>query len=278
MKYSEEQMELLKTILNNAAKKDKAKSYEILVGGLKAVEKTKDIDEFDSYLNFINEDSKQVEVRFFYTHESPKFKKHILLIGNTPPPVETKNEGLSGIEIQHKISEGIRAEREKWERDAAQKELQKELNEKNELIKENDKYIEELEKTILELRLSKNTIKGIHLGEVAGVAVEALIRNNVHLLEKIPATKALAGLIAKDNEEQKLKANSLPENAEVQFSAVQSPPTDLSDDDQHMIAFLKQLQNSFNENELKDLIEVIQKLSEDTTQIKTIKELLNNNK
>jgi hypothetical protein len=35
------------------------------------------------------------------------------------------------IEIQHKILEGIQAEREKWERDAEQKELKKELNEKN---------------------------------------------------------------------------------------------------------------------------------------------------
>jgi hypothetical protein len=44
-----------------------------------------------------------------------------------------------------------------------------------------------------------------------------------------------------------------------------------------MIAFLKQLQNTFNETELKDLMEIIQRLGEDTTQIQTIKELLNNN-
>lgn len=277
MQYSEEQMELLKTILKNAAKKSTPKFYEILVDTLKAVEKTNDVEEFDSYLNFINTSSRQVEVRFFYSQHSPKYEKHLLFISNTPPPpIETKSVELSGVEIQNRITETITAEREKWERDAEQKELKKELKEKEDTIKENEKYIGELEQTVIELRQQRNTFKGIHLGEIAGAGFEYLLRNNAKLLEKYPLTKGLAGIIAQSNEEQKAQLHAPTENAEVQFSSNDHAAT-ISEEDQQHVAFLKQLQGVFKEEEIKDLFAIIDVFSKDHSQLKTVKELLQNN-
>ncbi|MFM2224271.1 MAG: hypothetical protein RJA07_473 [Bacteroidota bacterium] len=275
MQYNEAAMERFKTLLETATEKGTPKYYEIVVDNLKVIEKTNDVNEFDNYLSFITDSTSQIQILIYTNNlKSPRHTKYTFI---TNAEKENKGSELSGVEIQNRITQGIQAEREKWERDVRQKELQNELKEKDELIKENDKYITELENTILGLRQNRNTFKGIHLGEVAGVAVEALIRNNVHFLEQFPATKSLAGLIAQDNEQQKLQPPATPENAEVQFSAVQKTATTLSEEDQQLLQFMKQLQGTFNEDELKALMEIIQRLGEDTTQIQTVKELLNNN-
>ena len=269
MQYNEAAMERFKTLLETAAEKGTPKYYEIVVDNLKVIEKTNDVNEFDNYLSFITEHTKQVQILIYTNNlKSPRHTKYTFILNTVN---ESKGNELSGIEIQNRITQGIQAEREKWEKDAMKKEME-ELNDVNEEL---TNYIKQLESTIVEMRQNKNTFKGIHLGEIAGVGLEMLLRNNVKLLEKHPLTKGLAGLIAQDNNDKKLEAGSPSENAEVSFSSADHA-TALSEADQNHLNYLKHLQEKFSEENYADLMEVIKIFGEEPNQVKTVKELLQN--
>jgi hypothetical protein len=267
--YSEEEMELFKNILENATKRSKPKFYEILVDGLKAVERTSDVEDFDTYLNFVKENSRQIEVRMFYSANSPKFEKHSLLIGAAP--IETKSMELSGIEIQNRITQGIQAEREKWEKEDLKKQLQEEKDSYADL----EKYVADLETQITQLRSAKNTLGGFDMGELAGSALTAFLKNNVHAIEKLTGAKGLAGAVLSENNSTPIATSN--HSSEVEFSENNSAVT-LSEDDQQSLLFVNHLKGKFDEINWKKVMEIVQQLGTYPAKIDTIHELLQTTK
>ena len=265
--YSAEAMERYKTMLENNADNGKAKYFAIEVDGLKVVDKTNNTEEFDNYELFITDETKEVLILLYSTSPtSPKHDKHFLRMEKkTEQKVETPI-ALSGVEIQNQINTGIQAERERWERLELEKEKEKLKSE----LKDAEEYIEKLEEKCAEYERNRNNLKGVHLGQIAGVAFETVLRNNVRLLSKIPITKDLAGLIASDTE-QKLLQDSKTDtpDSEVSFST-----TELSEEDKLLMNLLKDINTHFSESEIKDVMGIIGLFAQEHSYIETVKDLL----
>jgi hypothetical protein len=269
--YSSEAMERFKTILENSADSGKAKYFAIEVDGLKVVEKTSNVEEFDNYESFITDDTREILIYLYSTNSaSPKHDKHYLKMEKRLVEKPVAEPTLSGVEIQNKIDEGIRVAQERWER----KELEKQIVELKEELEDAEEYVEKLEAKCEEYERNRNTLRGVNVGEAAGVALDSFLRSNVDTLAQIPATKGLAGLFDKSNKERAKQLNTpASPDSEVSFSA----STTLSEDDKNMMQLLSEMKNVFNETELQQVMSIIGALSKDHSQIQTVNELLNNN-
>jgi hypothetical protein len=269
--YSTEAMERFKTILENSADSGKAKYFAIEVDGLKVVEKTNNVEEFDNYESFITDDTREILIYLYSTNAaSPKHDKHYLKMEKRVVEKPVSEPTLSGIEIQNKIDAGIQAAQERWEK----KELEKQIVELKEELEDAEEYVEKLEAKCEEYERNRNTLRGVNVGEALGVAAESVLRNNVGLLAQVPAMKGLAGLIDKDNKDKAKQLNTpaIPDS-EVSFSANNT----LSEEDKNMMQLLGEMKNVFNETELQQVMSIIGALSKDHSQIQIVNELLNNN-
>ena len=196
-KYDVAKIEQLKMFLEQNAERGKPRYYEIFVDNLRVIEKTNDVAEFDSFQNFMNEDTRLIKILLYSSNEeSPRNDKFIYRVKDDDS--KSKDQGLSGVEVTERIQTVLQMEKEKWDNNL----IKKELEEAEERIEELEKYSGQLEAKIIELKQNQNKLGGIHLGEIAGVALEALLRNNTQLLSKYPLTKGLAGVIEQDNKQK----------------------------------------------------------------------------
>ncbi|HSZ72474.1 MAG TPA: hypothetical protein VK750_07335 [Cytophagaceae bacterium] len=262
-KYTQEKIDKLLDYLNLYKDKNQSIDYEILVDGFKAVRRTSDPEMFNIYDNFVTPESKVIEV-LFYTGTSNNNDKYIFTLQEEP-----KEQGLSGIEIDNRIQEGIEREKRNWEFD----DLRKKNKELKEEIDELENEIEKLEKDKLELQAKESPLKGI-LGEVGSTFVESLIRRNPRLLAKIPGGDTLAGLIEEDNREKELEGED--EQTEVSFKPKSSAKTVLSEEDQYAITFVKQLKSSFTKSEFDSVLEILEQFAIHKQNIETTLETLKN--
>ena len=255
--YSEEEMELFKNILANAVKKGTPKTFEMVVDGMTVVEKTNDLEEFDTHLDFIQAATKLVEVRVFYSPKSPKFKRYLFYFG-TIPTVE-KSSTLNGVEIQNQILQGIQAEREKWEKEKLREKLQ-EAEENEEELQE---YIEKLQAEITQLR-QHQTEQSAHKGylELAGTLASAFGKGG---------KEGLAGLFGNDKNE---KATPTPNVAESSFSEAQES---ISETDKQYLLFLKSLEGKFEFDNWDAAMRILHLLSKNQHQIPIVLDLLKQN-
>lgn len=192
-KYGLVKIERLKHFLESAAEKGRPKFYEVYVDNLKAVDKTSDPYAFDEYLVYMGEDTRMVKVLIYTSTENcPRNNKFIFTV-NSPEKErdEKRRQELSGFEIEEKIQSVVQQEREKMNTEL----LKKELRETQEDLEEAEKYIENLEKQLVEAKDTKATAKQ-NFGEVVSLALESMIRRNSHLLNGIPLVgQGLAGVV-----------------------------------------------------------------------------------
>ncbi len=136
-KYSEQKIDNLHQFLQNSQEQGDAEDYEILVDAFKVVKRTNDLARFESYVNFIQPDTKTLTI-IVYDGASPRNTKHIFAIK------EDTNNGLNGLDVDSRIEEKLRIEKERWENDLIKKE--------NEQLKidlvQAEAYIEELEEKV----------------------------------------------------------------------------------------------------------------------------------
>jgi hypothetical protein len=114
----------------------------------------------------------------------------------------------------------------------------------------------------------------VNLGEFASVVVEGIVRRNPQMVAKLPGGEALAGIIEDDNRE---RASTTPTpETEVSFKKKSDTP-ELSEEEKGYLNFMRGIAESFDDEEIVILTQVITKLEEDTTQLKPVAELLNIN-
>ena len=258
-KYSQEKIDKLVDYLKAYRERGMPIDYEILVDGFKAVRRTSDPDMFIMFENFVTPESKALEI-LFYTGSSNNNDKHIFTFAE-----EIKEPaGLSGLEIDNRIQEGIEKEKRNWEFEN----LRKENKELKEEIAELETELEKLEKEKEEITASQSPLKGV-LGEIGSSFVEGFIRRNTRLIAKLPGGETLAGLIEEDNKEKGLEEDQ--DEPEVSFSAkTSSTSSSLSKEDQDAINFVNQLKSYFCKAEFDRVLEILQHLSEDKDAIETV--------
>jgi hypothetical protein len=270
-KYTQEEVDKLYDYLKTYHEKGMPIDYEILIDGFKAVRRTNDPEMFYMFENFVNSDSRAIEV-LFYTGSSNNNDKHIFTFGEEPK----EQQGLSGIEIDNRIKEGIEQEKRNWEFDS----LKKENKELKETILELEDEIDQLEEEKATLTQGQSPLKGL-LGELGSSFVEGFIRRNPKIIAKLPGGEALSGLIEEDNREKEQAQAPPAGDTEVSFTPKQSTPvsetnteSQFTEEDRQAITFVTQLKDAFNKEEFEQLMEIIQIMAANKESIKEVNEYL----
>ena len=260
-KYNQAKLDKLADYLRLYSEKGQPIDYEILVDGFKAVRRTNDPEMFSMFENFVNADTKSVEV-LFYTGNSNNNDKHIFFFGDNSP-----KEELSGLDIDSRVEEQMSRKM----KDSAYEELKKKNIELEKEVSDLEDEIEKLEKDKAAYEASQSPLKGM-LGEIGSSLVESFIRRNPAVIKSLPGGEALAGLI--DTEEKRKDPGQPQAEGNVSFRPRQTPQ--LSEEENWAIAFGSQLKSQFRQQEFNDVLEILQALSEDKSKIKTVLQLLTN--
>ncbi len=238
-KFTDDRMRKLYDYLKANADFGEPVDYEILVDGFRAVRRTDDVNRFNLYESFVNPSTKGVEV-LFYVGNSNNNEKHIFTFEDGEP----KEIGLSGIEIDQRIQDGIEREKKSWQFD----ELKKKNKELEQEVAELEAEVATLnaELKITEGKKKESSMNGF-LGEMGSAFVESLIRRNPALLSKIPGGDALAGMIEEDN--KRIEETPQEEEPEVTFRA---KPED-NREAQEALGFVNYLRQRFDKEQFGKL-------------------------
>ena len=266
--FDQLKIDKLKHFLEDMAAKGQARPYEIFVDGLKVVPKTEDPKDFDSYDYYMNEDTEKIRILIYNTNLSPRNDQYSFFVQKN-----RQDKSMNGLgEIEGIIQEKLAAR----DKEYAMNKLKEELEETKKQLEESEEYAEGLETQLEDLKANKFKLGNINMGELASVALEGIVRRNPQLLSKLPGGEALAGIIEQDNIDKDKKQITTPApEGEASFQKKSETVEGLTEEQKRYAAFIAQLEQTFNEAQLADVMQVIQKLAEEPGQLEPVKQLLN---
>jgi hypothetical protein len=100
-----------------------------------------------------------------------------------------------------------------------------------------------------------------------------VMRKNPHWLGKVPGLEGLAGAIEAENNGTTNQIATPTEEAEVTFKRKTDSPG-LTEDEQSYLSFGKEVAENFEDEEIVLLAKIIAELGKDTSQLKTVAQLL----
>jgi len=246
-KYSEQKIENLYNFLQSAKEQGDPEDYEIFVDAFKVVKRTNDLTRFEGYTNFIQPETKELKI-IIYDGTSPRNTKHVFTIK------EDNTNGLSGVDVDTRIEDKLRVEKERWETDLLKKENEKLKTE----LAEAEAYIGELEDDAEKAKDKKFRMGDLNVGEFASVMLEGIVRRNPQMLAKLPGGVALAGAIEQDNTERENALTEKTPEPEVSFKKkTSSSEPVLSDEDKSYLDFIKSLKNKFDHEQMTSVLLIL---------------------
>lgn len=278
-KFDQQKVDRLKTHLEAQAQKGSPKFYEIFVDSLKAVQKTDEPMEFDGYENYMTADTSQIKIVIYNSGISPRNDQYVFSM-KAKNPQEALEMGLDGVSFKMLTKNELCELKANRENHLAEshiiQELKEDIEDLNTEIDEKDSYISLLEKGIEKAKANGNKIGGINLGTALMEGLEGLLRKNTHIIAKVPALEGFAKLIDEDTQQQHALSSPV-EDTEVSFtkktsSASESPA--LTESETHFLSLFRQLQKTFTEQEIYNVIEILDRLSLDKKQIAPVLVLL----
>ena len=266
--YNPQKIEIIKRMLEKQSSKGSPLAYEIFVDNFKVVMKTTDMSEFDSYEDVMTNETKFIRINVYNSpSETISHTKYVFEVEEKKPEV---NRSLGEVtDINTKIKESIAVERERWDRDQLIKELDRTKLE----LQEAEEYIDELSGQLEKAKLKPNHFGKLDLGSLAGSAIEGVMRRNPQWLTKVPGLAGLAGVIVDENTNGK-RIDTPAEETEVTLSKKTDAPS-LTDEEKSYLEFGKQVAENFEDEEITLLAKIINQIGKDTSQLKTVAELLN---
>ena len=265
-KYSEQKIDNLYHFLQNSKEQGEPEDYEVFVDAFKVVKRTNDLSRFESYSNFIQPETKTLTV-IIYDGTSPRNTKHIFAIK------DDGTNGLNGLDVDTRIEEKLRIEKERWETN-----LLKQENEKLKTdLSEAEAYIEQLEDDADKVKDKKFRMGDVNVVEFASVMLEGFVRRNPQILTKLPGGEALAGVIEQDNaDREKALLDKSPET-EVSFTKKSTTTQSaLSDEDKSYLDFIKSLKDKFDHEQMNDVMSILDVLSKQPNVIKNTLQFVTN--
>ena len=187
-----------------------------------------------------------------YDGSSQRNTKHIFNIKEDP------TNGLNGLDVDSRIDDKLRIEKERWENDLLKKDYEKLKSE----LADAESYIEELEATAEKTKDKKFRMGDVNVGEFASVVLEGFVRRNPQMLAKLPGGEALAGIIEQDNVDREKTITEITPEPEVTFKKkTDSPEPTLSEEDKSYLDFIKSLQGKFDHDQMKNIMLILDVLS-----------------
>lgn len=257
----------IKHLLFNFQQKGSPRSFEVFVDEMKVVDRSDNPEDFDTYLDFMDEDTKYIRFIIYSNPNSPRNEQYYFEM-NPSSPKSFSNE-LSGFELETKMDEKISVERNKWETEQRQKEQAKEIEELKAKLTDAEQYIETLENSVEDLKTNGTKAKA-GWGEIASVALEGIIRRNPQLLTAIPGGEALAGILSESPTQKAIEETS---KSEVSFQP-KTEHTSTNAEDSERLYIVKMIQENFEPQELAKVWEILKELSENPDSIQPVLELL----
>jgi hypothetical protein len=260
-KYDGIRLEKFKHHLELYAEKGKARFFEIEIDGLKVVDKTDDVNNFDDYKMYMDDKTKMVKILLYSSCEtSPRNDKFIFSVQSG----EEKNT-LGEVDVQNKINLAIHSERERMKVES----LEKELAIANEELEDANEYIEKLQEQIETIQQQKtDDSKQIKLGMVASVAIEELIKRNPNMISNIPILGSLSGVLIDDKKQIGQEAEY---NSHASFTSKEETTQE---------SLAKQvavhLNTCFTTKELPIVFDILKKFAEDKSLLNVTQELITN--
>src|SRR5512139_282799 len=103
-KFDQLKIDKLKHFLEDMASKGQAKPYEIFVDTLKVVPKTENVDDFDNYEFYMNEDTEKIRILIYNSNLSPRNDQYCFYVQENKMSKPLSGLGdLEGI-IQEKMA------------------------------------------------------------------------------------------------------------------------------------------------------------------------------
>ena len=265
--FDQLRIDKLKYFLENMAAKGQAKPYEIFVDNLKVVPKTEDPKDFESYEYYMNEDTEKIRILIYNSNLSPRNDQYSFFVQKN-----RQDKNLNGLgEIDNIIQEKLSARDKEYELNA----IKEDLDKTKKLLEESEEYAEQLESELEEVKTNKYKLGNINMGELASIALEGIVRRNPQFISKLPGGETLAGIIEQDNlEKQNKQATVAVPEGEASFQKRTVMADEQSEEQKRYAAYLSHLEQVFNEQQLADVMQIIQKLAEVPTQVEPVKQLL----
>jgi len=256
-KYDQLKIDKLKHFLQEMANKGTSRPYEIFVDNLKVVPKTEDPKDFDNYEYYMNEDTEKIRILIYNSALSPRNDQYCYYLQKNK--IDNSLNGLG--EIENIIQEKLSAR----DREHELVRLKEELEETKKQLEESEDYAESLEEQLEEAKSTKYKLGKLDLVELGGAVLEKLAVKNSPALEKI----GLGGLMGAETN------TSTVEDTEASFQKKNVNNAEIKPEHLQYIPVLQQLDAAFDEEQLKTVMQVLGKFSEDPEQLKTVAELLN---
>ena len=273
-KFDQQKVDNLKTHLDSLAKKGTPKPYEILVDGVKAVMRTEDPEEFYNYEAYMKEDTNEIRVIIHGWNNSPRNDQFSFSL-KAKTQKEALDMSLDGFASkaysQTEIREMI-ARRQKQVEDMEELEmLRAKVAERAKKIKESEQLVETMQKVIDEAKKNGNKIGGIHLGDLLSVAIESFLKRNGPAIAKATGIDGLAGAFSGNNEPTEQGSTA----SEASFRKKETPNEPaLTLHEKEFVALFHELEKCFSQEEMLQIIEILQSLRDDKSQLVPILELL----
>jgi len=253
-KYDQKKIDNLLAYLRLYQQKGQPIDYEILVDGFKAVRRTSDPDMFTMFENFVNADTRAIEILLF-SGTSNNNEKRIFYFG------EDQKQALSGTEVKGFIDEEVQRKLREMDYET----LQRENSKLQKHIEDLEGEVDELEKQNARLEARQSPLNSF-LGDIGSSLVETFIKRNPKLMATIPGGEALAGLLQPENND----GDAAPQHeSEVSFKA-KSNVGSLSEEDQAAVQFVNQVKAQFSKSEFEDVLLILQTLADDKSKISLI--------
>ena len=265
-KYEAEKMDIIKMMLEESAKIGKAQYYEVLVDDVLIIKRTNDYKLFSNIPSYVARGTNSLTIKLY--GQSAKGWRHIL---KNYSLIKTQNNELSGLDIDSKISERLKIERERWECDL----LKKELESVKEKLEEAEEYIEKLEDRITQIREEKDSSVE-KWGSIGSFALEGLVRRFSPALAKIPALAGLDKLLlSDDNESEPSKTNETEASFKKRSTGEKSSESSISEIDKQYIIIIKNMESQLNQEQLRSVMLIFEKMTQEPENIAAVAELLN---
>lgn len=265
-KYSPLRIQRIRNLLEAAAEKGNPRFFEIFVDDLKVVDKTNDVECFDDYKGFMDEDTRMLRIQIYTTTDtSPRNDKFIFSL--TEPPKEHKKEELSGLEVETRINAAIERERTRSENLMLQKELEdtkEKLDSSEEYITTLEHQLDALKDNYQSLQKKKTSLSEMNAGAMLGHATEYIVKNYPGITKKIPVLSTLSGFMT-GSETDLAALGNIPDTAEgkASFTAkgeANETPTGLDERTLQKLSLFTDMEAAFTNEQMNKMLEIIRAL------------------
>ncbi len=246
--YSPEKVERLKGMIE-LCKRD----YSIYIEDMKIIDRTRDMSKFLEFEPFVQiGETRKIKIVVYHGEDGKSGDIFEFYFGEVPQ--NTKTESLSGTEVvSNEPSADVKANDQKWE----MKLLKEKLESAQKELKESEDWIALLESQVKEYE-SNSLVREI------GSTVMALVKSNPAVLSSIPLLSGLAG------------APPPPPQPEEETPASFSKKEQTNEKVDPYVEFIRRLRKGFSDQQFIAVIDILNKLSTNTSAIPTVSDLLDN--